>query len=229
MMLKRVKYLVLSVFVLSIAAPALGQRGSRVGGQGYREAADFVVNRLDLKKGSVVVDIGAGDGFWSRKMAEKVGADGAVHAGEVEQRKVDSLKGRLADVPQVKPYLCPTDGTGLDANSCDLAFLSKTYHHLNKDSHVDYLRHLKKVIKPSGRLCVIERHPDFATGGGKNHAWMPGLLAMQAEEAGWMLLRYQMIKGSDHFMAIFVLPEFHVKNFEQQKQRQRQQQANGEQ
>jgi len=46
--------------------------------------------------------------------------------------------------------LSHSDGTALAENSCDLAFLSKTYHHLNEGSHVDYLRHLRKVVKPAG-------------------------------------------------------------------------------
>jgi len=212
-------YIVLSLIVLTTVAPAFAQRGSAVGGYGLRDAADFVVKRLALRKGQVIVDIGAGDGFWSAKMAEKVGSEGVVHAAEVEQRKVDSMKKKHADVPNLKPYLCPTNGPGLDANSCDLAFLSKTYHHLS--DHVEYLRNLKKVIKPSGRICIIERHPDYATGGGKDHAWMPGLLGKQAEEAGWMLLRYEMIRNSDHFMMILGRPEFHVKRFEQRRQQAR--------
>jgi ubiquinone/menaquinone biosynthesis C-methylase UbiE len=197
-----------------------------MGGYGYRDAADLVVKRLGLREGLIIVDIGAGDGFWSAKMAEKIGPKGVVHAGEVEQRKVDSMKKKHANIPNLKPYLCPTDGPGLEEDSCDLAFISKTYHHLS--NHVDYLRNLKKAIKPSGRVCIIERHPDYATGRGKEHAWMPGLLAKQAEEAGWMLLRHEMIRNSDHFMMILAQPEFQTKRFEQQRQRARKK-AEGEQ
>ena len=194
--------------VLLAAGPANARRTSSRGGYKYRENADFVLKRLGLKPGDVVVDIGAGDGWWAERMAKSVGPDGVIHAGEIDQNKVDKMKERFAGTPKVKPYLCPTDGTGLDENSCDLAFLSKTYHHLNKGGHVDYLRHLMKVVKPNGRVCVIERHPALTEGGGKEHAWLPGLLTQQAEEAGWVLLRCVFVRGSDHFMATFVKPEF---------------------
>ena len=59
----------LSLIVLSIGAPAFAQRGSARGGYGYREAADIVVKRLMLREGQVIVDIGAGDGFWSARLA----------------------------------------------------------------------------------------------------------------------------------------------------------------
>ena len=177
------------------------------GGYPYREKSDYVLGELDLKPGDVVVDIGAGDGWWAERMAEKVGREGSVHASEVEQGKVDKMKKKFGGTAQVKPYLCPTDGTGLPDDSCDLAFLSKTYHHLDKDGMIDYLRHLHKVVKPTGRLCVIERHTRLAAGKSVDHAWEPSLLMQQAEEAGWITVRYQLITGTYHFIAVFVPKE----------------------
>ena len=130
---------------------------------------------LDLKLGDVVADIGAGDGFWAEKMAEAVGPSGTIHAGEVSQDKVDKMKKRFADLPQVKPYLCPLDGPGLEENTCDVAFLSKSYHHLDKDGLVKYLDDLRSVVKPTGRLVVIEHYQELATGRMKDHSWSPGL------------------------------------------------------
>jgi len=174
------------------------------GGYPYREKSDYVLQELDLKLGDVVADVGAGDGWWAEKMAEVVGEQGAIHAGEVVQDKVDKMKKKFADVPQVKPYLCPMDGTGLDENSCDLVFFSKTYHHLNKDGQVDYLGGLRSVVKPTGRLVVIEHYQELTAGRARDHSWSPGLLTKQAEEAGWILVRSELITGTNHFMAIFV-------------------------
>ena len=175
------------------------------GGYPYRAKSEYVLKELDLQPGDIVVDVGAGDGWWAEEMAAYVGPEGTIHASEVDQSKVDAMTSRFAAVPQVKPYLCPTDGTALPENSCDLALLSKTYHHLDKVGQVDYLRHLKEVVKPTGRLCVIEKHAGLAAAGrGKEHASSPGLLAQQAEEAGWIGVRYELITGTYHFIAIFV-------------------------
>ena len=218
-MLNRIRLLVLLVLVTALPAVyADTDQSTRIvdakqhtpsggGRYPYRQKSEYVLKELDLKAGDVVVDIGAGDGFWARQMAKAVGAEGIIHASEVEQRKVDDMKQKLPDLPQIKPYLSPLDGTALLENSCDLAFLSKTYHHFNEGGHVDYLRHLRKVVKPTGRLCVIEMNPALGRGRSSEHAWPPGLLIQQAEEAGWISVRCELMSGTNHYIAIFVQRE----------------------
>jgi len=216
--------MLLAVIGLS-SMPALAQRNSGCGGRGYREAADQVIRRLMLKEGQVIADVGAGDGWWAKRMADKIGAQGVIHAAEISQKKVDTLKKNCVGTPQIKPRLIPLDGTTLPEDSCDLAFISKTYHHFDKDGQVDYLRHLKQIIKPKGKLVIIELHSALATGRGKDHAAMPGLLARKAEEAGWMLLRCELLRGSDHFMATFVQPESVIKKLARAQTNQKREQS----
>jgi ubiquinone/menaquinone biosynthesis C-methylase UbiE len=173
------------------------------GGYPYREKSDYVLRELDLKPGDNVVDVGAGDGWWSSRMAEAVGETGTVYASEVDQKKVDKMQEELADVPQIKAYLSPTDGTDLPENSCDLAFMSKVYHHLDEGTHVDYLKHLLHVVRPTGRLCIIEKYPEIAANG-TTHGWTLSLLIKQAEEAGWIPVRCELMRGTYHYVAIFV-------------------------
>ncbi len=212
------RFVVVSMLVgMSVAVAGQGGDPSRMYGYGYREGADFVIKRLGLRKNSVVADIGAGDGWWSSKIAEKLGAKGAVHAGEVDQKKVDAMKSKWADVTTIKPFLCPTDGTGQKTDSCDVVFISKTYHHFDKDGHIEYFKHLKDVVKPSGKVVILERHPATATGRSAEHGWLPGHLGHEAEQGGWMMLRFEMIPGSDHFMATFVQPEAFTAAFNKRK------------
>ena len=88
-------------------------------------------------------------------------------------------------------------------NSCDLAFLSKTYHHLDADGRVDYLRHLRQVVRPTGRLCVIEKYANLATQR-KSHDMPLSQLVKQAEEADWILVRCELMTGTYHYITVFV-------------------------
>ena len=172
----------------------------------FRDRSEYILAELDLKAGDVVVDIGAGDGWWTELLAKEVGATGVVHAAEVEERLVDGLKERFADTSQVKPYLTKTDGTTLPDDSVDLAFFSQVYHHLDDDGKVNYLRHLHQVVRPTGRICIIEKNRDVSARTA-DHGTRITDLAKAAEEAGWILVRYELMPKTYHFVAFFAQKE----------------------
>lgn len=171
----------------------------------YRKHRRYIIAELDLQPGDTVVDIGAGDGWWAQRMARGAGPNGVVYAAEVSARKVTQMKLRFTKMPQVKPYLCPKDGPGLPENSCDLAFLAQTYHHLPKDRLAD-LRGLKRVLKPTGRLCIIERYLDLGERK-TTHGTKPNELLATIQKSGWVLVRFELLPKTNHYLSIFVQKE----------------------
>ena len=172
----------------------------------YRKKSEYVLRELDLRPGDVALDIGAGDGWWTEKMAKYIGETGTVYAAEIAEKKVDQLKKKFKNLSQIKPHLCKTDNVELPENSCDLVFLSQTFHHLDKETRVEYLKHLRKVVKPTGRLCVIERYPVISTQH-KSHGTLLSTLAKEAEESGWVCVRFELMPNTYHFLAILVQKE----------------------
>jgi predicted methyltransferase len=172
-------------------------------GYPFRTRHEYILKELDLRAGDIVVDVGAGDGWWSERMAKFVGDKGIIYAAEIAEKKVNHMKKKFVNMPQIKPYLCETDNTNLAENSCDLAFFSMVYHHLKPEGRVDYLRHLHRIVKPTGRVCVIDRYAAIMPLH-KLHAVSLSQLAKQAEEAGWIPVRYEMMTGTYHYIVIFV-------------------------
>ena len=176
------------------------------GGYPFRTKSEYILKELDIKAGDVVVDIGAGDGWWAERMAPFVGPNGIIHAGEISTKRVEQMKKKYAKTSQIKPYLCKTDGTGLPADSCDLAFLAQTYHHLNKNGHVAYLKHLRTVVKPTGRVVIIEKYTEIGVGSGSHGTLLSRLMA-QAEAAGWVPVRFELMTGTYHYIVILAQRE----------------------
>ncbi len=161
----------------------------------------FILRQLDVRPGDTVVDVGAGDGFWSERLAGAVGAEGTVWAAEVKQSLVDKLTARFSGTPQVKPRLIPTDRLGLPDASADLLFFSLVYHHL-PDDRAGYLRGLRTVAKTTGRLAIIERYSVLLSDP-KVHGAPASKLFEAAEAAGWVPLRFELMTGTNHYLAIF--------------------------
>ncbi len=111
---------------------------------------------MEWKPGTIVADIGAGDGRYAFAAAQLVGGSGKVFATEIAQEKLASLrsevaKRRLANVLIVESKEADTN---LPAACCDAIFLRRVYHHLTKPAEFDAA--LLRSLKPGGRLAIVD-------------------------------------------------------------------------
>jgi ubiquinone/menaquinone biosynthesis C-methylase UbiE len=130
--------------------------------QVHGEAAEEVARLAELmgwKAGTVVADIGAGDGKYTFAAVERVGATGRVYATEIDAKKLAELreevaKRKLANVIVVESKEAETN---LPAGCCDAIFLRRVYHHLTKP--VEFDANLVRSLKSGGRLAIIDFAP----------------------------------------------------------------------
>ena len=119
-----------------------------------------VVARLQLKPGDVVADIGAGTGLFAVPLARAVAPGGTAYAVEVDQGLVDAIvrKAREQQVSNLQGVLGQFDDPNLPPASLDLAFIHDVLHHIQNRSA--YLKALARAVKPTGRIAVIDFHPE---------------------------------------------------------------------
>src|SRR5262249_50453392 len=96
------------------------------------ERPDLVLAALDLKPGMKVADIGAGSGYYSSRMAERVGADGVVYAVDVQPEMVEILRLQMKQlhVTNVTPILGTETDPKLPAGAPHPALMGAAYHTL---------------------------------------------------------------------------------------------------
>jgi ubiquinone/menaquinone biosynthesis C-methylase UbiE len=117
---------------------------------------DRVVRTLGVVAGQTVADVGAGPGYFTRRLARAVGPSGHVYAVDPVPNMLAVLRDRLTEarVHNVTPVLGRGDDPLLPRGRCDLALLVDVYHHF--EDGVAFLRRVQRALRPSGRLVNID-------------------------------------------------------------------------
>lgn len=142
-----------------VIAPAMSYRGADWLERAEREATqqpEKVLDELAIKAGSTVADIGAGTGYFSLRLAHRVGPQGRVLATDIQPQMLAMLsdKMRAANIANVEPILCTPTDAKLPANTLDLALMVDVYHELAYPEET--LAQIRRALKPDGRLILIE-------------------------------------------------------------------------
>ena len=122
---------------------------------GWQRPAE-VIGVLAIEPGATVADLGAGEGYFLRHLAEAVGPRGRVLAVEVEDGPLAALEARveregLANVELVRGLY---DDPQLPDAAVDLVQIVNTYHHI--EEREAYFARLQADLAPGGRVAVIE-------------------------------------------------------------------------
>jgi SAM-dependent methyltransferase len=120
------------------------------------ERPDLLLPALHLKQGDAVADIGAGTGFYTRRMAQLVGAKGVIYAVEIQQEMLDLLTNKMAElsIRNVKPILGTIKDPKLPRASIDLALMVDVYHEF--DYPHEMIEGICNALKPNGRIVFVE-------------------------------------------------------------------------
>ena len=123
------------------------------------ERGDLLLRELGLKPGMAVADIGAGTGYYARRMAPLVGSGnsgGVVYATDVQPEMMQMLAdgARKAGLTNIKPVLGGLQSVNLPDNSIDLAIMVDVYHELEYPFEV--VESLVRALKPGGRIAYVE-------------------------------------------------------------------------
>ena len=120
------------------------------------ERPDLLLAALELKPGMTVADIGAGTGYHSWRMAQRVGPGGTVYAVDVQPEMIKLLEREMArrGVPNVKAVLGTITDPKLPSESLDLAVMVDVYHEF--EYPYEMLAAILRALKPGGRLVFVE-------------------------------------------------------------------------
>lgn len=162
-----------------------------------------ILNALDIKKGQVVADIGAGSGYLTVKLSECVEVDGTVYAVDVQQEMLDYINKRLSNEEgkNVKLVLGNMDDPKLPTGSLDTAILLSTYHEIVHP--VDFIKKVKLALKPQGKLAILEFSDESPIGPPLQVRLPEDLVISELKQAGFTLSQRHIFLFPYQYFLIF--------------------------
>jgi len=115
-----------------------------------------VMELLALKPGEVVADIGAGSGYYTRRMAQAVGQTGRVYAVDIQPEMLQILTNKLTaeGITNVVTALGTEQDPKLPAGQIDVALMVDVYHEFSYP--YEMVEAICKALKPGGRIVFVE-------------------------------------------------------------------------
>lgn len=177
-------------FVLAIAAAA--GLATRAADQSTADS-ERVSKALDLRAGSVIAEIGAGDGELTVAIAAIVGGTGRVFSNELNADKVQALrlKAQKSGLANVTVIAGRDTDTALPDQCCDGVVMRDVYHHFSDPAAMN--ASIIRALRPGGRLVILEfgpppgaEHADPAhRGDDGHHGITPATLERELKAAGF--------------------------------------------
>ena len=146
----------LAVAVLAVAASDVARTEDWSARDDWQRPAE-VMDMLGLGPGAVVADIGCGDGYFSFRLAERVGSEGRVLAVDVDAQALHGVQRKAEDqaLGQIEAIQGSADDPRLPEASLDAILVVNAYHEMT--AHDAMLLAFRRALKPGGRLAIIDR------------------------------------------------------------------------
>ena len=181
----------LLLLLLSIPRPALAQGGSD--SREKFEKVSEILAALQAEPGKRIADVGAGEGFYSLRIARAVGPTGRVTAVDVSEKYLDKLRARLQQdsMTNVDVVVGAVDDPHLPENAFDAVLIYNAYHEMTAPEPV--LKAILRALKPGGRLVMSEPLHDNVRGATraeqvKDHEIGPNFVQQELKGAGFEVL-----------------------------------------
>jgi ubiquinone/menaquinone biosynthesis C-methylase UbiE len=162
---------------------------------------DQIMDALGVADGSVVADIGAGSGWFTIRLARRVGPQGLVYAEDVQTEMINAISRRVSreGLANVRAVLGQKNDPNLPAQSIDAVLMVDAYHEI--ENRVTVLRNLSRALKPQGRIGVIDFRLD-GTGPGPSieERVSPDVVVKDATQAGLRLIRQEPFLQYQYFL-----------------------------
>ena len=179
-------------------APIVGSTFSTEDARDRSGEAEEVMELAGVKPGMSVADVGAGEGYYTVRLARVVGLKGRVLGEDIVPEVRDELSDRIQRerLDNVAVKLGAPDNPMLPSASFDRVFLVHMYHEVQ--SPYAFLWHLRESVKPDGLVVVADANRPV-----KQHGMPPAQLKCEFASLNMQPVRFNVLSGGDVYLMAF--------------------------
>lgn len=162
-----------------------------------------IMDVLKIADGSVVADIGAGAGWFTIRLARRVGPNGVVYAEDVQPEMLAAIQRRVnaEGLMNVKPILGEGSNPHLPRAALDVVLMVDAYHESELEDRVPLLRNLALALRPGGRIGVVDFNLEGSgPGPAMEERISPETVVNDARSAGLQLLSHESFLPYQYFL-----------------------------
>lgn len=156
---------------------------------------DQIMDAVHVADGSTVADIGAGAGWFTIRLAQRVGPKGKVYAQDVQRLMLDAIKRRVQreGLENVTTVQAHGNDPNLPVKTLDAILMVDAYQEV--DNRVLYLRNLANALKPTGRIGIVNWKPGRGGPGPEPSERVPqAMVETDAAAAGLKVLDHEELR-----------------------------------
>jgi len=181
-------------------APIVGGTFSTEDARDRAGEAEEVMELAEVKPGMSVADVGAGEGYYTVRLARVVGSKGRVLAEDIIPDVRDELSDRVQRerLDNVAVKLGTAENPMLPSASFDRVFLVHMYHEVT--SPYAFLWHLREGVKANGLVVVVDSNRPV-----RQHGMPPAELKCEFAALGLQPVKFSVLSGGDVYLMSFRL------------------------
>ena len=179
-------------------APIVGDTFSTEDARDRMGEAEEVMQLAGVQPGMSVADVGAGEGYYTVRLARVVGSRGRVLAEDIVADVRDSLTDRVQRerLDNVAVKLGTADNPMLPPDSFDRIFLVHMYHEVS--APYAFLWHLREAAKPGGLVVVVDANRPV-----RQHGMPPQQLKCEFAALNMKPVKFSVLTGGEAYLMAF--------------------------
>ncbi len=169
-----------------------------------------VMDSLRIQPGMVIGEAGAGEGYFTFKLSQRIGENGIIYANDINQDKLDELQRQMKQdsITNIIPVLGKIEDPCFPDSLLDMVIMVYVLHDVEKP--VPFLENIKLYLKNGAPVVIVDRDPD-KFGGRTGHFLPREDIEKILGESGYTIDRVMTFLSRDNIYVVY--PSLHESSY----------------